>query len=310
MIFHALEGMLSILIMVALGYVLTMKGWFPEENSKLIPKLVNNISLPSLMLWNLTSAFDKESLLSLLYGLPVPFLSMFLCCLLGFVIAKLLRIAPNRQGVFCTTFFCSNVVFIGLPVNLALFGDDGTPYLMLYFLANVFFCWTIGNFLISKDGQQSDIKLLSIASIKNVFSPPLIGFAAAIVIILLGLQLPDFVSNTAKYLGGMTTPLSLMYIGIIMFGVKWENVSINKDVIAILLGRFIISPLLVLLVAAFFPIPKLMEKVFVIQAAMPSMMLTAILAKVYDADTEYATLLTAITTVAAAIVIPIYMIIM
>ena len=309
-IFHALEGIIGILIMVAIGYLLAMKGWFNEENSKLVPKLVNCISLPALMLWNLTSTFDKEKLLSLLYGLPVPFISMFLCFLLGFAIAKLLNIAPHHRGVFCTTFFCSNVVFIGIPVNLALFGDDGTPYLLLYFLANAIFFWTIGNFLIGKDGTGSDIKLFSVTSIKNIFSPPLIGFVSAIIIILLGLHLPNFVMNTAKHLGGMTTPLSLMYIGIIMFGVNWENVSVNKDVIAILAGRFVISPLLVLLVAYFIPIPSLMEKVFIIQSAMPSMMLIAILAKVHEADTEYATLLTAITTVAAAVAIPIYMLIM
>jgi malate permease and related proteins len=306
--FQAIEGILSVMIIVAIGYFLSFKGWFNEENAKLIPMLVSCISVPLLMIWNLTSTFDKEKLLSLVYALGVPFLSMLLSCLVGFLTAKLLKVAPNRQGVFCTIFFCSNTVFIGIPVSMALFGDVGTPYVMLYIIMNASMFWTVGNFLIGKDGKMSQIKLFSVASLKNVFSPPFIGFLTATTIILLGIHLPDFIANTAKYLGGMSTPLSLIYIGVVMYGVKWKDISINKDVVGILAGRFIVSPLLVLLVAWFMPLPSLMKKVFVIQSAMPPMTLAAIMAKVYEADTEYATLLTATATAAAALAIPIYMI--
>jgi len=75
----------------------------------------------------------------------------------------------------------------------------------------------------------------------------------------------------------------------------------------VLVGRFIISPIAVLVVASFFPIPELMKKVFVIQAALPAMTQTTILAKVYEADTEYAAVLVTITTLFAIIAIPIYM---
>jgi malate permease and related proteins len=307
---QAIEGILSVMIIVAIGYLLAFKGWFDTESTKLIPRLVNYVSIPLLMIWNLTSTFDKDKLLSLVYALGVPFLSMLLSCLVGFITAKLLKVAPNRQGTFCVLFFCSNTVFIGIPVSMALFGDIGTPYVMLYILVNAAFFWTVGNYLIGRDGKMSEVKLFSLASLKNVFSPPFIGFVTATMIILLGIQLPGFAANTAKYLGGMTTPLSLLYIGVVMFGVKWKDVRINKDVIAILAGRFIVSPLLVLLIAWFVPLPPLMKKVFVIQSAMPPMMLVAIIAKVYEADTEYATLLTATATAAAAIAIPIYMVVL
>ena len=263
-----------------------------------------------LIIWNFTSAFDRAKLLALAYGLLVPFLSMLLCCLLGYLTARVLKVAPNRRGVFCTIFFCSNTVFIGIPVSMALFGDIGTPFVMLYIVVNAFFFWTLGNYLISTDGKMAEVKLFSVASFKNVLSPPFIAFMVAVALILLNISLPDFATATAKYLGGMTTPLSLLYIGVVLFGIDIRALRFNKDVIAILTGRFIAAPLLVLLVASVFPIPPLMRKVFVIQSAMPPMMLVAIIAKVYDADSEYATSLTAISTLAAAIAIPIEMVIL
>ena len=111
-----------------------------------------------------------------------------------------------------------------------------------------------------------------------------------------------------KYLGSMTTPLSMLFIGIVMFGVKFSEIRLTKDLLVLLLGRFVISPLIVLVVASFFPIPELMKKVFVIQSALPAMTQTTLMARLYGADTEYAAVLVSTTTIAALFAIPIYMI--
>ena len=57
-------------------------------------------------------------------------------------------------------------------------------------------------------------------------------------------------------------------------------------------------------------VPSLMKEVFVIQAAMPVMTNTAIVSKSYNADYEYATVCTIITTIASLLVIPIYMLLL
>jgi predicted permease len=50
-----------------------------------------------------------------------------------------------------------------------------------------------------------------------------------------------------------------------------------------------------------------MKQVFVIQAAMPAMTQTPILAEAYKADSEYAGLGTSLTTLLSLISIPVYM---
>jgi predicted permease len=199
---------------------------------------------------------------------------------------------------------------VGVPINLALFGEISLPYVLVYFLANASMFWTIGNYSISLSGRKPPAKLLSLATLTRVFSPPFMGFILAVVLILLSIQLPDFIMNTCKYLGGMTTPLSMLFIGIAMFSVNLRKITLSKDIIAVLIGRFVVSPLAVLVIASFFPIPELMKKVFVIQAALPGMSQTTVLAKLYEADTEYAALLVSITTLFAVLAIPVYMVIL
>lgn len=305
---HALQGVFSIILMVSIGWFLTSKGWFNPESSRLIARLVNYVSLPAYMLWNLMSTFDKEMFLSMIYGTAVPMISMLACFVIGVAVSKLVKPGSHRIGTFRSAFFCSSAVFVGVPVNLALFGETSIPYVLLYFLVNAFLFWTVGNYCISTDGQEVPPKILSVETAKNIFSPPFLGFTVSSILILLGVHLPDVIINTAKHMGGMTTPLSMIFIGIVMFGVKLKDIELNKDVVAVLLGRFIISPAAVLLVCTFIPIPLLMKKVFVIQSALPAMTQTTILAKVYGADTEYAAVLVAITTIVSMIAIPIYMV--
>ena len=307
---HALEGLFSIVLMVSTGYFLTAKKVFTSQNAGLLPLLVNYVSLPTYMIWNLLSTFDRDKFLPLLSGVWVPAIAMLISFVIGFFLSNIVGLPLKRKGTFRSAFFCSSAIFVGVPVNLALFGENSIPYVLIYFLANAFLFWTIGNYSISLDGIAAPAKLISLTSLKKVFSPPFIGFTIAVALILLQVRLPNFLMATFKYLGGMTTPLSMLFIGIAMFGVKFSQIRFTKDLLALLAGRFIIAPLMILWIASFIPIPELMKKVFVIQSALPAMTQTTVLANVYGADTEYAALLVSTTTLFAIIAIPIYMTLM
>ena len=50
-------------------------------------------------------------------------------------------------------FTCSNTIFIGLPINMAIFGSRAVPYVLIYYIANTTFFWTWGVYKISQDSQ-------------------------------------------------------------------------------------------------------------------------------------------------------------
>ncbi len=308
-IFHTIESIFSIVLMIITGYVLTDKGWFDEKASQLFSRIITNLAFPTYMIWNLMSTFNKDGLLHLAAGLVVPYSSMLACYVIGYAVSKVLKVKPNRQGTFRSMFFVSNTIFIGLPVNLALFGEQSVPYVLLYYIANTSLFWTIGASGIRNDGVSGKDKVSAIEVVKKVFSPPLLGFMLAIALILCDISLPYFILDTCKYLGNMTTPLSMLFIGIAIYGVKLSTIKISKDMIAILLGRFVISPMIVMAITYAIPLPLLMKKVFIIQAMLPVMTQTAIVAKNYQGDAEYAAIMTTVTTILAIVVIPVYMLI-
>ena len=44
-----------------------------------------------------------------------------------------------------------NCLFIGLPVQIALFGPEALPYFLLYYIGNTISVWLVGVFLIELD---------------------------------------------------------------------------------------------------------------------------------------------------------------
>jgi malate permease and related proteins len=305
-IFDALQSVLSIIIIIGIGYILTWKGWFDEATGRLFTKLVLNVSLPALMLSNLMSTFDRDALLTAIGGVVIPFASMLISFGIAVAVSHILHVEKGRKGTFQTMFFVSNTIFMGMPVNTALFGEQSTPYVLLYYIANTTMFWTLGIYLIQRDGGKRKGSLFSMQTLKGIFTPPLMGFLAAVVLIMLGIELPRFVMDTAKYLGNVTTPLSLLFIGITFRSIKLRDIRFSKDLAAILIGRFVISPLVVIAMSNLMGVPWIMKAVFTIQAAMPIATQASIVSKAYDADYQYATIMVAVTTTATLIFIPIY----
>ncbi|AEE91140.1 Auxin Efflux Carrier [Tepidanaerobacter acetatoxydans Re1] len=311
-IIKASESILSIMLMILLGSFLNSRHWFDGDCPNLLVKLVVNISLPALMIYNMMSNFGKDDLLTAGNALIVPSLSMLLCYLMSIFVAHILNINSSRRGAFRSMFFNSNTIFMGLPINMALFGEKSLPYVLFYYVVNSFFFWTLGVSEIKKDGTANGTHtpakaVFSIDTVRKILSPPLIGLLAALMLILLNINLPDFLMDTLKNLGNLTTPLSMIFIGITISAVNIRNIRFNKEMAALLMGRFIIAPLTILLLSNVFYIPKLMRDVFVIQAAMPVMTNTAIISKAYGADSEYVAIMITLTTLAILLVIPLYM---
>lgn len=131
-----------------------------------------------------------------------------------------------------------------------MFGDETVVPTLLYFFANTTYFWTMGNFLEAMDGVEATHakrpKLLSKETVKRVFSPPLCGFLAAIAFILADVQVPGAILSAAQYLGGITTPLALIFIGIMNYTIGIRNVRFDKDLTLVFLGRFVIYPLVCL----------------------------------------------------------------
>ncbi len=308
---NALESVFSVILMIALGFALAKRRWFEGSSSALISRIVVSVALPAYMISNLMGGYDREKLVSMLPGLAIPFLTMIIGFVLATGLAVLLKVPQGRRGTFASMFSLSNSIFIGLPVNILLFGDVSLPYVLLYYIANTTCFWTIGTFGIASDGAvrsgRAKPAFFSWANLRRLLSPPLVAFLFAVAMIMAGISLPKAVMDCCKYLGSMTTPLSMLFIGIVIARVDWRKLRFGLDMLFVVAGRFVVTPIIIVLLLRGRDFPVLMKQVFFIQAGMPAMTQTPILAEAYGADSEYAGLGTSLTTVMSMLTIPVAM---
>ncbi|MFL9824806.1 AEC family transporter [Rhodoplanes sp. SY1] len=316
-IFESLSGVFSCMLMIALGTWLTHRGWFDEATGRLFSRLAMTIAIPCYMIVSMTKSYTRHDLVQAGTAAAVPLVVMLTVWAIGVAVSFLARVPAQRRGAFQAMFFVSNSGFIGFPVNVALFGEAALPYAVIYYLVQTLLFWTIGVYGLSLDGPrfaaQRDGSVVvvprpafGLSTLRNIVTPPLVGSVLAVVLILGGIKLPTFLSSTLGYLGGMTTPLAMLFLGIAIYVSNLKAVRMSRDMWILVAARFLIAPAVVLLVTSLIEVPDLMRKVYVIEAAMPVMTQVSIAARAYNADAGYIAVMTGLTTVMGLVTIPAY----
>jgi predicted permease len=304
--FIGIQGVLTILLMICGGYILGRKKWFSDETITVLSRLVIKISIPALMLSSVMSTFTREDIISMGPSLLAPLGSIIFLYCLSVLAAVIFKIPKNRRGIFRAHFAFSNTIFVGIPVNVALFGDQAAPYVTLYYLANTSLFWTIGVYFIRRDNVEKRVPVFSRKTLGQIFSPSVVCFLVALFFVMCEIRIPFFIMSGLKYAAALTTPLAILIIGVTL---KPEALRrIDRELVLILIARFVLAPAVIVFFMGKMELPGLMQKVFLITAAMPVMTQIALIAKAYGADHENAGVTATVTTTISLFAIPVYMI--
>jgi predicted permease len=118
------------------------------------------------------------------------------------------------------------------------------------------------------------------------------------------------IMDSCSLVGGLTTPLALLFIGTTLAGCTIKSLAPDRDLIAIMLARFVISPFMVLLLATnLIHVPPLMLKVFIIQSSLPAAANIALMSAYHGSDSVFGGLVVSISTLLSLITIPAFMMI-
>lgn len=311
MILQVLSSIIPIVFLIVLGFILHEKKFLTKGLDRNLTFLVMNVALPASVFLSVVNNLTVKTLEELAKPLAIGLLAFAANYSISYVLMRLVRVPRGRRGVFLNTIVNANTIFIGMPLNQALFGTEAVSYFLVYYVLNTLSTWTIGSVLIARDSrteQASGGKM----NLKQILSPPILGLLAAIPVLLLGLHLPKPITGSLSYLGSLVTPLSLLYIGIVLSEAGLKSVRFDKDTIAALLGKFLLSPCIMataLLLAGRIGIalPSLLRNTMIVQAAVPALTVLPILAGDADGDVEYATNVVVTSTILFVIVIPIVM---
>lgn len=338
----SLQSIIPIVLLISLGYFLKGRGMFNPTFSGNLSRFIMSVALPAGVFVSVLHHLHMSDLWDLRYGMLVVLLTYVIAYIVAFIMMKLLKVPKGRRGIFINMVVNDNCLFIGLPVQIALFGPEALPYFLLYYIGNTISVWLVGVFLIELDplpnpdnglgdslvngvvnkenqgGSEGNVANFGKAQKpkfdwKKLLPPPLIGFIVALIFLYFEIPLAPILHNTLNYLGDMVTPLSLIYIGIVLHDAGLKSMSLNKDSIGGIVGRFVISPIIMFCVimglqyGAGIVLEPIAIITFVVQSAGPVIAVLPIVANEAKSDLPFATGLVMISTILFVVVIPIIM---
>ncbi|AWP38271.1 AEC family transporter [Heyndrickxia coagulans] len=312
---QSIQSVITIILMIALGYFLKKFKWFDDNFGKSISSLITKIALPASIFVSVLKYLTRNSLVELSGSLVYPAISVIVSYCISYALVKLLKIRPGRRGIFMNAVVNANTIFIGLPLNIALFGEKSLPYFLIYYIINTVSTWAFGVFLISNDDPTKDKSKGSKHKInwKKILPPPLLGFIAGLIFLLLNIPIPGFIDSTLTYVGSIVTPLSLVYIGIVLYNAGLSSIRFDRDTIFALLGRFVLSPavlIVLILTGTHFSgthLPAMLQQTQIVQSATPMLAVLPILATEAHGDVNYATNVVTTSTLLFVVVVPVLM---
>ena len=235
-LFIALNTVLPLFLMMALGYVVNLTGLLNEGSARQVNKLIFKTFLPLLVFINVYDSDLQEGVRSSLLLFSVA--GVLIQFLVALVLVLLTEPENARRGVMLQGMFRSNFVLYGIPISMSLFGSEaaGMASLLIAVIIPMFNALAVLA-LEMFNGQKPNLWQV----LKGIVTNPLIlASAAGILCNYFSFRLPGVVYSTASTLGGVATPLAFVVLGASLnFG---ETGSRVRSLFLTLLMKLILFP--------------------------------------------------------------------
>lgn len=296
--FLLMEQILSMALMIVIGYIAVKKGVIQIEDSKALSSLALYVIGPCIML----SAFQVEYTHDKLVGLLFAFLAAAVIHLVFIGLTSLGKRWFSLTNIEQASLIYTNCGNLILPLVNALLGKEMLFYACAYIVVQTILFWTHGVMLLSHTKRLQWKKIITNPNIIGVFIGLLLFFSNS--------TLPPVLYNTVDHIGEMIGPISMLIIGILMASVDLKQIFQNKKAYLICLTRLLLYPLAVMALFACTGIAGRYTQaagiffVSMLAAAAPAASSVTQGAEIFHADAKYASVLNMMSVIFCILTMP------
>lgn len=230
--------MLSLLIMIGAGFFMTKKEMLDAHTNTHMSKMIVNVFNPMLIL---SSALSSAGMIPLDTMGLVSLIAVVMFAILivaGMILSPFFDKRWDQRKIFQMMFVFSNLGFIGIPVVSTILGSEYVVYVTEFLVIYTIVFYTYGVALM--DGK------FSLSSLKTMCNPGMISGVAAVLLIILNVQLPGFLATAITYLGNVTSPMALVAVGFALANTELKQIFYQPKLYVFSVVKLLLLPLLML----------------------------------------------------------------
>lgn len=280
-------SILGIYIFIAMGYLAKMS--FKDAIDDKTITLINVYFLQVfLTFWGL---LVRPVDATLLYAPSIYLVIVVLILIISALVAKKLFKSPKEYSIATVAAIIGNTGNLGIPLNIAIFGEESIPYTTVINLVNVFVVYTVGVYYYSRG--SFDIK----TSLKNIVKLPILWVATLAIVLSVNDYKPsEVVMNTLMMGAYASMTMQLFLFGLYLYGTKIKEIS-KSLVVWVLSLKFLVLPLVTFLILYNIELDSIIKGIIFMELMMPLAIANVNFASLYDCKPRLVTALVFISSV-------------
>lgn len=286
---------LILMILVALGALLSKTGILTESGVRSITDMVLMTVTPCVIIKSFVREFDAKAL----KGLLISFLIAVMVHIGFIVLSRIILHSKDisRERVLRLGVVFTNCGYMSLPLQEAILGETGVFYGSSFIAIFNLFVWSYGIITISGDKKYLTPK-------KLVFNPGMIGLAVGLVIFLFSLPVPKIIYQPISFIAALNTPLPMIIIGYHLS--KTDIFKSMKDLQCLLasLVRMLLLPSVAIALMYLCRVRGDMLVSAAISCSAPTAAITTMFASKFGGDTELSVNMVSLTTIMSLLTMP------
>jgi predicted permease len=283
-----IENLLPIFLAAGTGYLLSR--WLksdPRTLSQVAFYIFSPCLIFTILIENQVSENEILKMLLLAWG------GAIVIGLIAWLTGQVFKLERKMLvAVMLTSIFMNSGNF-GMSFNLFAFGQEGLAQAGIFFASMSIASYTVGIFIASMGKASPRQALVNLLKVPAIYAVLL-----AVVVLRTGWQLPLPIERTTQLLGDAAIPAMLVLLGMQLSAIRWDG-QIRPLLLANGL-RLIISPLVALGLVLVLGLAGVARQVGVLEASMPSAVLTIVLATEYDVEPAFVSAAVFTSTLASA----------
>ena len=302
-VFLVSQKILTLFLIVFAGVYARKTNILDWTSTKKLSAFLLNVTQPLMIVTSFQIDFDAQKLKE---GVSIFALSAAIHVFLAFSAFWLYKPVKNieQRKIFEMATIFTNCGFLGYPVLKVVFGDDlGVFYGAFYTMFFNIFIWTYGIVLLSRN-KTKDGEKVKLPISKIFINAGMISSVAGIIIFAFRIKLPAIIFDSARLVGDMTFPLSMIIIGSLISTVNLKSMFLSLKNYYYLIVKMLVLPLFIGVMCRILNLPPLLIYIGALMAAMPSGANVAIFAETYESDAPSAAIDVGLSTLVSIVSVP------
>lgn len=199
--------------------------------------------------------------------------------------AKVLFSDKKEYSIASVAAIIGNTGNLGIPINIAIFGEESIPYTTVINLVNVFVVYTIGVFYYSRGSFNTQ------TSLKNIVRLPILWAAfVAIALSLYGYKPSQIVEKSLMMGAYASMTMQLFLFGIYLYGTQIKEIN-KKLLLWVMSIKFLVLPTLTFFILYFVKLDPMVKGIIFIELLMPLAVANVNIASLYSCKPRVVTAL-------------------